>query len=129
MAAFPLLVASLLLEGLAAADAGAAVYRCGNRYADVPCPQAAVIDVDDRRSDADRAAAEQVARREAALGRQMAADRENAEPRSLPASPRPKRVKAAARAASAARSASRGSADRLRSDRAPDFVAVVPRPR
>ena len=114
---------------LAGGHAKAAVYRCGNAYADVPCPQATVVEADDARSDADRAAGREVARRDAALAARMVADRESAERLLRPA--RAARVKAPSRPASSptAPLARKTSRDRLRVGVDGNVVAIIPRKR
>ena len=61
---------------LAAAGANAqAVYRCGNTYAQEPCPQARLVDVSDPRSASQRADASLLAANDKQLGDQMARER------------------------------------------------------
>jgi hypothetical protein len=78
------LVVLWLLALGAAADAqaqaaGDPVYRCGNSYSSKPCPGAAVVDAADPRSAAQQREASQAAQRDAALAKQMRADRLAAE--------------------------------------------------
>ena len=74
-------VLALALTGLMAstgvlAQAGdAPVYRCGSSYSNKPCPGAASVDAADPRSAAQQRDAHQGSQREAALARQMKADR------------------------------------------------------
>ena len=74
-------VLALALTGLmvstgALAQAGdAPVYRCGSSYSNKPCPGAASVDAADPRSAAQQREAHQASQREAALARQMKADR------------------------------------------------------
>ncbi len=120
------------LTALLCASADAAVYRCGNAYADVPCPQATLIDAADPRSDADRAAAGDVARREAALAARMAADRESAERLLLRPAARPVHVKPSPRQgapATPSAASKRRSQHRLGVDTDGNFVVVLPRKR
>ncbi len=79
-----------VFAGAAAAQAqpaDAPVYRCGNSYSAKPCPGATVVDVADPRSAAQQQDARQASQRDAALARQMTAERQAAERqnRSLPA--------------------------------------------
>lgn len=122
------------LAALLCSSAHAAVYRCGNAYADVPCPQAVLIDKPDSRSDEDRVAAHDVARREAALASRMVADRESAERLLRPVVPvvpavRVKSLPRQAALAAARTPSKRRSPGRLVVDTSGDFVAVVPRKR
>jgi hypothetical protein len=102
------LAAIALLGLLVAVGARAApVYRCGSAYADTPCPQAATLDIDDARSEAQRADSLRTTAREKRLGDQMERDRlarEAARPALRPANlggapapqaerPRPRKVK------------------------------------
>lgn len=74
-------VLALALTGLMAstgvlAQAGdAPVYRCGSSYSNKPCPGAASVDAADPRSAAQQRESHQASQREAALARQMKADR------------------------------------------------------
>lgn len=51
------------------------IYRCGNVYAQTPCPQGRLIDADDSRSEAQRAEAARVAAGERRLATEMRRDR------------------------------------------------------
>ena len=107
-----LLLSRALLWGLlvlgAAVDASAQgtadpVYRCGNSYSSKPCPGAVAVDVADPRSPAQQRAAQQASQRDAALARQMQADRlaaERAAPKGGAANVGPVAAKPPAKAAS-----------------------------
>ena len=76
-----------VFAGAAAAQAqptDAPVYRCGNSYSAKPCPGATVVDAADPRSPAQQQAARQAGQRDAALARQMTADRLAAERQARP---------------------------------------------
>ena len=100
---------ALLAAGPALAQ-DAPVYRCGNTYQARPCAGGAPVDVADPRSDAQRREAEAARQRDAALARQMAAERRAAEreaarsggaanlgPRAAPAPAKPASAAAKAR--------------------------------
>ena len=67
-----------------AQPADAPVYRCGNSYSAKPCPGATVVDAADPRSPAQQQAARQASQRDAALARQMTAQRQAAERQDRP---------------------------------------------
>lgn len=71
------LIATLMvcLAASAGASAQSAVYRCGSAYSDSPCPQARLVDVDDTRTEAQRADARLLATSDKRLGDQMANER------------------------------------------------------
>ncbi len=69
-----LIAATLLAAALSAAQAQT-VYRCGNAYSQVPCPQAQPVDVSDPRSATQRAEARRVADDERRLAAGMRRDR------------------------------------------------------
>ena len=73
------LTASLLVcmvsAGSGALAADAPVHRCGNSYSSQPCPGGTVLDVADPRSAAQQREASEASRRDAALARQMQAQR------------------------------------------------------
>ena len=69
-----LIVATLLAAALSAAQART-VYRCGNAYSQVPCPQAQPVDVSDPRSATQQAEARRVADDERRLAAEMRRDR------------------------------------------------------
>jgi len=65
-----------LMLGLAALSAGAqSVYRCGNVYSSSSCPQARVVEVDDRRSEAQRSDAQLLAANDKRLGNELQRER------------------------------------------------------
>jgi hypothetical protein len=73
---FALALTVLMASTGALAQAGdAPVYRCGSSYSNKPCPGAASVDAADSRSVAQQREAHQASQREAALARQMKADR------------------------------------------------------
>ena len=74
-----LLLWPALLAVPPAAAQNAPVYRCGSSYQAQPCAGGVAVDAADPRSDAQRREAEAVRQRDAALARQMAADRGAAE--------------------------------------------------
>jgi hypothetical protein len=69
------LVLLLAAAAGAALAADAPVYRCGSSYSSTPCPGGTAVDAGDARSAAQRAQAEAVKQREAALADQLAAER------------------------------------------------------
>ena len=86
------LTASLLVfmvsAGSGALAADAPVHRCGNSYSSQPCPGGTALDVADPRSPAQQREAREASGREAALARQMRAQRvadERAAPKGGPA--------------------------------------------
>ena len=68
-----------LLAGTPALGQDAPVYRCGNTYQAKPCAGGVPVDVADPRSEAQRREAEAARQRDAALARQMSAERRAAE--------------------------------------------------
>ena len=96
---------ALLAAGPALAQ-DAPVYRCGNSYQASPCAGGVPVDVADPRSDAQRREAESARQRDAALARQMIAERRAAEREAArsggPANLGPRAAPAAAKSASAA---------------------------
>ena len=84
----PRIAASALCRGLASAvlaclaglgsvawAADAPVYRCGNSYSSQPCPGGAVLDLADPRSASQQRQSREASERDAALARQMKAQR------------------------------------------------------
>ena len=69
----------VLLAGAPALGQDAPVYRCGNTYQAKPCAGGLPVDVADPRSEAQRREAEAARQRDAALARQMSAERRAAE--------------------------------------------------
>jgi hypothetical protein len=51
------------------------IYRCGSAYSRTPCPQGRLVEADDSRSEAQRAAAARVAASERRLANEMRRDR------------------------------------------------------
>lgn len=144
-AASPALPASLVLALAAALSAAqpaaaASIYRCGNTFSQVPCPQAQVVELrDDQPRAADVQATREVASREANLADELARARERRErlalrqgAASLSARADEEKAAEARRAAdrplkSPSRSRSRKPAAGPSGSRHPDeFVAVVP---
>ena len=76
--AWSLAACSALAPGLAQAQDTAA-YRCGNTYQSKPCPGGVPVDVADPRSAEQRRDAQAAAKRDEALARRMAQDRQAAE--------------------------------------------------
>lgn len=77
-------LAFLFSSGMGAAQT---IYRCGNSYSRMPCPDARALDVGDPRSAAQRAEAQRVAAAEKRLGDTMTSDRHRAEAEAQPAGP------------------------------------------
>jgi hypothetical protein len=69
------LLAWLVSAGSAAMAADAPVHRCGNSYSSQPCPGGTALDVADPRSAAQQREAREASGRDAALARQMRAQR------------------------------------------------------
>jgi hypothetical protein len=65
------LIAAFTVSGVNAQP----VYRCANTYSHTPCPQARLVDVDDPRSEDQRAEAQRVAETERRLGTELRQDR------------------------------------------------------
>ena len=63
----------------AAMDASAQTWRCGNTYSDQPCEGGRTVKVEDRRSDADRKASEDAARRNERSADRLARSRQSLE--------------------------------------------------
>lgn len=72
-----MLIAALVLSSGAATSQ--TIYRCGQTYPRVPCPNAKAIEVEGRRSTAQRAEARPIAQREKRMAQKMANDRRVAE--------------------------------------------------
>jgi hypothetical protein len=62
-----LIAACALSTGVRSQD----VYRCGNNYSQKPCPNAVVVDVQDARTQAQRAESDAAVQREVATGNAM----------------------------------------------------------
>ena len=120
--------AVLLVLGCSLASAAQTVYRCGNEYSQSPCPTGKAIDVDDSRTDEQRAAAREVAAREKALGREMTHDRRVAEADARP--PKAQKVKHRPTAAVAplVKAPPKKRAKHPEKDEK-DFVSIVPKER
>ena len=69
------LLVCLVSVGSGAMAADAPVHRCGNSYSSQPCPGGTVLDVADPRSAAQQRQAREASERDAALARQMKAQR------------------------------------------------------
>ena len=90
------LVAALLLCLVSAGSPAQTIYRCGNEYTRIPCPQGQVVEATDQRTGAQRAEAVRVAaedrRRAAEMRRERLADQAALKPASaasLSAAPAP----------------------------------------
>lgn len=112
-----------------------AIFRCGNTYSSVACPDGRAVHIDDSRSDAQRDAATAVATRQAALAAQMSGDRQQQEASLTRSSITPFRRKAPAGSVAARAVASQSTAVSWRSRASvrryadsDDFVAFAPRP-
>ena len=119
-----------LVSALASAAIGAqTVYRCGNEYTRVPCPNGKAVEVDNRTTAAQRAEAREVARREKQLGADMAHDRREEARAQQPALATSLSAKPAASAASAAPIKKKGKKSKkpaaLAEER--DFIAARPK--
>ena len=66
---------SLVGVGSEAMAADAPVYRCGNSYSSQPCPGGSALDASDPRTAAQQRQAREASERDAALARQMKAQR------------------------------------------------------
>jgi hypothetical protein len=78
----PLAVALAVMTAamaLPSPSGAATAWRCGNAYADKPCPDGKALDIDDARSVQDRRAADEATRRVAARADAMERDRLRAE--------------------------------------------------
>ncbi|MED5622252.1 hypothetical protein [Ideonella sp. BN130291] len=124
-----LVCALVLLPAMAPAQT---VYRCGpegNQYSSEPCPAGRPVDVDDQRTNAQRQAAQAAAKREAALARRLAQERERREAAVQPAVAvgiRGERGVPAARSASApAASKSKKKKSKKSPSHAPDAPVTV----
>ena len=69
------LTVCLIASAGATAQSAVAVYRCGSAYSESPCPQARLVDVDDARTDGQRADGRLLAANDKRLGDQMANER------------------------------------------------------
>ena len=80
------LVAALLLCLVSAGSQAQTIYRCGNEYTRIPCPQGQVVEATDPRTGAQRAEAVRVAaedhRRAAEMRRERLADQAALKPAS-----------------------------------------------
>ncbi|QOF77651.1 hypothetical protein [Variovorax sp. 38R] len=74
-------VMAVFAIALSAASMGASAqtWRCGNSYSDQPCEGGQTVKVDDRRSDADRKASEDAARRNERSAGRLARSRQSLE--------------------------------------------------
>jgi hypothetical protein len=112
-------------------SAGAAqaqtVYRCGNQYSQVPCPEGRVVEATDPRTAAQRAAAKRVAEQERRQAAEMERERLAKEAAAAPASAASLSAKPAEPAASVPKHG-RPAVKRKKPRRSDDFAAVVPRP-
>lgn len=122
----PALLLALTIGAAAGPAAAAPIYRCGNTYSQVPCPEGgSIVEATDPRTAAQRAQA----RRITAAERQAAAERERdmkAAPASAPGSLSPApAVAASAASAPKGKTHAKKAAKVAASDK--DFVAAVPR--
>jgi len=126
------------LAGLAFAAPGVsaqAVYRCGNEYTRVPCPDGKTVDIDNHASSVQRAAeAKEFAAREKRLGDDMARDRRARDASVRPAqagslSPPPRASADQPRAASATLKPKKKAKAKIRVVDEKDFIATVPKAR
>lgn len=69
------LVFACLLAAAGAAAAQTTVWRCGDRYADAPCPGGRELLLADARSAAERSAAQEVVARDRALAERLRSER------------------------------------------------------
>ncbi len=126
-----LLIASLALAGAAAT--AQTIYRCGQTYSRVPCPNAKTIEVEGRSTAAQRAEGRQIAAREKRLADEMARDRRVAEAAQQPAlatSLGPAHVAAApAPVKPSTKKPGKKKRKAAQPDDGRDFVATVPRVR
>jgi hypothetical protein len=127
------LIAACWALSLASVPARAAdaqpVYRCGQTYQQAPCDQGKRVDVGDARNDAERRAAQAVARDEARLGTTMERERRAREKQSPPAPAVGIGAPAAAAPASAVAKAKREKKSKKAGKAATgseDFIAIEP---
>lgn len=120
-----------LLIAIAATSASAAtpVYRCGNQYSQVPCPEGRIVEATDPRTAAQRAAARRVAEQERNRAAAMERERLAREAASAPAGAASLSPAAPASAASAPdKGRHRVKHPKPKQADAVGFKAVVPRP-
>lgn len=79
------LAASILLSVATAAASAAPIYRCGQSYSSIPCPNGKLLDAGDPRTAAQRAEAQRVMAREKRAAAQMERDRRARESATVPA--------------------------------------------
>jgi hypothetical protein len=113
----------------AAGSAGAApIYRCGNTYSQVPCPEGgSIVEATDPRTGAQRAEARRVAeteRKAAAAQERERKEKEQAAQQTVPGALTPAPAASAASAPPGKPRAKKGSKGAAASDK--DFVAAVP---
>ena len=73
----------LAAHALSTESAAQSVYRCGSNYSQTPCPDAAVVDVEDTRSKAQKTESDARVRRDATLADAMEKNRLQEEARAL----------------------------------------------
>lgn len=125
-----LLVFAWALAAAATADA-APIYRCGNTYSQVPCPEGgSVVDATDPRTGAQRAEARRIAEAERKAAAQQERERKEKEQATAQAAPgalTPPAPAASAASSPKGRTHAKKSGKHAASEK--DFVAGVPRER
>jgi hypothetical protein len=122
-----MLVTLVALAG--AAQAGQAIYRCGQTYSQTPCPDGKIVESTDPRTAAQRAEAKRVAVKEKQLAAKMERERKEREAASAPQGAASLSAPAAAEPASSPASkpkAHKGKPKKKTAAANKDFTAIVP---
>lgn len=123
-------LAALILTVATAAASAAPIYRCGQSYSSLPCPNGKLLDAGDPRTAAQRAEAQRVMARERQAAAQMERDRQARESATVPAlatkvdgQPLP-----ATHAASTPAKTKKKKRSKSKAASSADFTAAVPSP-
>lgn len=109
----------LILSALSMAATAQVAYRCGNSYSQTPCPDAVIVDTDDKRTSAQKLQTDQATQRDARIADAMEKARLQQEARDLAAN-------TPAQKASSPASASKGKTDAIQMKKKKKASKTVP---
>ena len=116
-----------MLASAAAVSAAAPIYRCGQTYSQMPCPDGRIIDSSDPRTAAQRAEARRQVEREKELAAKMDRDRRAQDAASAPAAGLDARASAPTPVAASAPAKSRRKSTKYATPASGNVLVIVPR--
>ena len=127
------LAIALIVAGAACGAQAQAIYRCGQTYSQVPCPDGKIIDSSDPRSGAQRAEAKRAVAKEKQLAAKLERERRAKEADAAASqagtlTPRPETTTVAASVPAKTKHKPKAKSKKSKAASGADFVAVVPPP-